>query len=226
MMIFWMKGTVDLSILDTKNSARMSEMADTYRNVIARKRHPDGDYYATDPQAAKDILRLEPQLNDIWEPACGAGHLAKEFFLAGKLRLATDIVNRGFQFQDRCNDFLMLNEEWRGDIITNPPYNLAAEFVLHALKIVPSGSYVVMFLPITFLESQSRYSKIFLHYPPKRVHVYAKRMRCLLNGDFERSEHNTMKCYAWFVWQNGFAGAPVLDWIVEPLKEERQGVLA
>ena len=31
------------------------------------------DYYATDPIAAKLLLEVEPELNNIWECSCGGG---------------------------------------------------------------------------------------------------------------------------------------------------------
>ena len=31
------------------------------------------DYYATDPKAAEWLLELEPELDNIWECACGEG---------------------------------------------------------------------------------------------------------------------------------------------------------
>ena len=41
------------------------------------------DYYATEPKAAELLLEVEPELNNIWECACGAGHLAEVFRKAG-----------------------------------------------------------------------------------------------------------------------------------------------
>ena len=37
------------------------------------------DYYATEPKAAELLLDIMPELNNIWECACGEGHLAKVF---------------------------------------------------------------------------------------------------------------------------------------------------
>ena len=47
------------------------------------------DYYATDPKAAELLLDVEPELSDIWEPACGAGHLAKVFAQYNRLAAAS-----------------------------------------------------------------------------------------------------------------------------------------
>ncbi len=102
-----------------------------YRNIGASnhssgKRHPE-DYYATEPKAAELLLEIMPELNNIWECACGEGHLAKVFNNSGKLYKATDLIDRGY---GTTEDFLLCNETYHnGDIATNPPYKLAQEFV-------------------------------------------------------------------------------------------------
>lgn len=54
------------------------------------------DYYATDPVAAEWLLKIEDLQNDIWEPACGEGHLAKVFLANGKNVRSTDLIDRNF----------------------------------------------------------------------------------------------------------------------------------
>jgi len=121
------------------------------------------DYYATDPIAGKLLLEVEPELNNIWECACGEGHLAQVFDDAGKLVKATDLINRGY---GTIEDFLKSTEPYHnGDIVTNPPYKFAQEFVENALKRVDTGRYVCMFLRVLFLESQSR-KQLFVEQPP------------------------------------------------------------
>lgn len=67
-----------------------------------------------------------------------------------------DIVKRDYEKQIKTADFLQRRESWRGDIITNPPYKYAAEFVQHALDIIDNGQKVAMFLKLTFLEGEKR----------------------------------------------------------------------
>lgn len=91
------------------------------------------DYYATDPIAGYLLLKVEPELNNIWECACGKGHLAKVFDDANKLNKATDLINRGY---GDIENFLASTEPYHnGDIVTNPPYTYAQEFVENALAI-------------------------------------------------------------------------------------------
>jgi hypothetical protein len=61
------------------------------------------DYYATEPKAAHLLMAEETFSPLIWECACGEGHLAKEFEAAGYHVYASDLVNRGYGFQQ---DFL------------------------------------------------------------------------------------------------------------------------
>lgn len=184
----------------------------SYRQIVNRKQDAEAhDFYATDPHAALDVIRLEPSLKRIWEPACGEGHLCIVFDKLHKLARATDLVDRGY---GEVLDFFKFNGTWTGDIVTNPPYSLAMEFVLHALSVVDIGFHVVMLLPITFLESAVRYDNLFSRFPPARLWVYSKRITCAKNADFETYSKQSMKCYAWYVWTKGVGNCiPEIRWI-------------
>lgn len=175
----------------------------------------ENDYYATDPRAAELLLEVEPNLSNIWECACGEGHLAKIFEKHNKLGKASDLVNRGYGIQEDFinNIFVNFNPDfvYNGDIVTNPPYKFAKEFVLQALKIIPIGRKVCMFLKLTFLEGQER-KQMFLDFPPKTVYVSSARILCARNGDFKAFD-SSATAYAWFVWEKGFKGEPIIKWI-------------
>jgi len=167
------------------------------------------DYYATDPIAGKLLLEVETELDNIWECACGEGHLAKVFDDTGKLGKATDLINRGY---GTVEDFLISTEPYHnGDIVTNPPYKDAQEFVENALERVDTGRYVCMFLRLLFLEGQAR-KKLFEKYPPKTVYVFSKRVNCAKNGDFITYDSGAV-AYAWFVWEKEYKGKTIIQWI-------------
>ena len=161
------------------------------------------DYYATDPKAAEMLLELE-SFENILEPACGEGHLSKVFIDNDINVTSSDLIDRKFGYQ---KDFFEY-ENWNGDIVTNPPYKYALEFVQHSLKIIPEGRKVAMFLKIQFLEGKKR-KPFFINNPPKRIHISSSRLLCATNGDFKGS---SAVAYAWFVWEKGFKGKPTLDW--------------
>ena len=54
------------------------------------------DYYATSPIAAEWLIKLVDLEPNIWECACGEGHLAKVFLKHGYQVKSTDLIDRGF----------------------------------------------------------------------------------------------------------------------------------
>lgn len=170
------------------------------------------DYYATDPKAAELLLELETFNHNIWECACGEGHLSKVFENKGFNVRSTDLIDRGFG--ETGIDFLAIdNVEWDGDIITNPPYKYAQEFIEKALQIIPEGNKVAMLLRVLFLEGKKR-KELFISQPPKTIYVSSSRILCAKNGDFEKmiSGGGSAVACAWFVWQKGFKGTTELKW--------------
>ena len=195
---------------DWKGNSRSTHAVLGARNYAQNERETN-DYYATEPLAATLLMEVEQFSPRIWECACGEGHLAKEFEKAGYNVYATDIVDRGYGF---VQDFMATAAPPLPgfDIITNPPYARAQEFVEHALDIVDDGQKVAMFLKIQFLETKAR-RKLFETRPPKTVYVSSARLRCAMNGDFEKYAKSTAVCYAWYVWVKGYTGDTVIKWI-------------
>jgi hypothetical protein len=158
------------------------------------------DYYATEPHAVEVLLEEECFDHEIWEPACGEGHISRVLQNAGYDVYSSDLIYRGFGNPESF-DFLKGGvEDFNGDIITNPPYKYALEFCRTALNTVKMGHKVAMFLKLTFLEGQKRRS-LFRDYPPHTVYVSSARLRCGKGGVFKGQ---SMVAYAWYVWQKGY----------------------
>lgn len=104
-----------------------------------------------------------------------------------------------------------MHETWDGDILTNPPYKFAQEFVEHALELVPDGHKVFMFLKLTFLEGKAR-RKLFDTKQLKTVYVSSGRIKCAKNGEFE-AMGSSAAAYAWFEFVRGYSGQPTIEWI-------------
>lgn len=167
------------------------------------------DYYATDPKCVEELLKRECFNESILEPACGQGHISKVLEQYGYKVASSDIIDRGY---GGVQDFLSPDvTSWYGDIITNPPYKYAQDFVEKALSIVNTGNKVAMFLKLTFLEGKAR-KRLFEITPPNRVFVFSERQKCGPNGDFSKVQSSAV-CYAWFVWEKGFNGDTVIKWI-------------
>jgi len=167
----------------------------------------ENDFYATAPEAAEWLVLIENLNHNIWECACGQGHLSKVFERHEYNVRSTDLIDRGYG--QGGVDFLECNEPYDGDIVTNPPYKLAEQFLEHGLDLVSEGNKVCLFLKIQFLEGKSR-KKLYEKYPPKTVWVSSSRIKCGTNGNFSSSA--SMMALAWYVWEKGYTGDTVIKW--------------
>lgn len=111
------------------------------------------DFYATEPKAVELLLDEEQFQQDILEPCCGLNHITNVLKTKGYQVTTSDLIDRGVGAE--VKDFFDYTH-WCGDIVTNPPYSQAVDFVEHSLKIVEEGSKVAMFLKIQFLEGKKR----------------------------------------------------------------------
>jgi hypothetical protein len=88
------------------------------------------DYYET-PVLGK--LALLPLIatwpKEIWNPTCGSGAISKVLESAGYIVKSADLVDRGY---GAVQDFFDVRSPARPSIVTNPPFNRAREFILHA----------------------------------------------------------------------------------------------
>ncbi len=165
------------------------------------------DYYATEPKATRLLCEIEQFTNPIWEPACGEGHMSEELIRNGYDVYSTDLINRGYG--DAFFNFLTNEKKWNGDIITNPPYRYAQEFIEHSLSLINPGNKVAMFLRLQFLEGNKR-GKMYAENPPIRVWVSRGRLACPMNGDMNRK--SMAIAFSWFIWEKGFKGDTTIKW--------------
>lgn len=180
-----------------------------------REKH---DFYATSPEAVKKLFDANIDFtipNVIYEPACGTGCLSEVLKQEyGKKVYSYDIIDRGYG--DGTKDFFLTNELPKGCncILTNPPYSLATEFIIHSLRLLPEDGLCIMFLKTTFLEGKNRYKKIFSKTPPIYIYQFVSRILCARNGDFQKAQkEGSAVSYAWFVFKKGYTGGTTLKWI-------------
>lgn len=185
------------------------------------------NFFPTPPWATRALCRwIEEHVGSIGnltclEPACGQGHMARplaEFFAGVD---AADLVDRGY---GRVADFLFPGApevyDW---IITNPPFSLAEEFIIAALRRARVG--VAMLVRSAFLEGEGRYLKLFKPYPPRitlqfveRVSMFKGRVRDPSVKYWDEVEQkwrtpSTATAYSWVIWVKGHNGLPEQGWI-------------
>ncbi len=210
-----MKTNLNESSARGKNSAYSCNGASNHSNI----EREENDFYATPPIATKVLVKYlkenYPNIKDktIWEPACGKGDISKVLTENGFNVCSSDIINRGYGICGEGMNFLEFTDERNCNIITNPPYKYAKEFVEKAMELITDDNYCCMLLKLTFLEGKKRY-EMFKKYPPMKVLVFSDRINCALGGDFENTnEIGGAVCYAWYIWKKGYQGKTEIDWL-------------
>ena len=183
-----------------------------------KQKHPKVDvreyreFYATHPSVTRDLLREETFGENILEPFCGSGTMAKVLTQAGHKVKAYDIVDRGYG--EVCDFFNLEIPDNRWDIVTNPPYNDdLIQIINQCLKIAKNK--VAILMPLRYLSGKARYSELYQQQPPSRVYVYQERICIAKNADFEKYSDAgaNMEIYAWFIWDKSYTGETLLRWM-------------
>ena len=165
------------------------------------------DYYPTPAYAVEELLKREEFLGSIWECACGEGHISNVLIEKGFEVISTDLIDRGY---GETMDFLT-SETLADNIITNPPYKLALDFVIKAKK--QGRKKIAMFLKTVWLESEKRYSMFQdKEFPLKTIYQFSKRVTLFKNG--KKMKNGGMIAYAWYVWDKDYEGKPTIEWIL------------
>ena len=176
------------------------------------------DYYATPYQATEMLLDEVKFSGNFLEPCVGGGHIVdviKKYY-PDECIYGVDLVDRGYP-NTLVADFLkydFLGQKF-DNVVTNPPYSLAQEFLEKSMEVVNDGGKIAMFLKIQFLEGAKR-REMFKKYPPKYIYVFVKRQAPWNNGspvDEKGKPWSSTMCFAWFVWEKGFTGEPIVRWL-------------
>lgn len=220
----------------------MNRIAETKTFVVnggighCKQEREENDFYATSPLALRCLFKFidekHIQLSDsVLEPACGMGHLSEKLKERYKMVVSTDLIDRGYgtfgidflksiKFEENGK---ILEAKQNFDIVTNPPYKYATEFVNHSLDILQPGRMCAMYLKLTFLEGISRYNLIYKSRKPKYVLISPVRIGCSKNANFKGVDKygdpidGTAIAFAWFVWINGEHDTTTIEWF-DPAK--------
>ncbi len=187
-----------------KNNKALSIVGSSRNNG---KRQKD-DFYPTPTYAVEELLKCEKFNGDIWECACGEGDISEVLKQYNYKVRSTDLIYRGYGEKKSLN-FLKSNNI-TNNIITNPPYKYALDFVLKAKEL--STNKIAMFLKTVFLESDKRYDMFQdIEYPLKVMYQFSKRVTLYKDGI--KMKNSGMISYAWFVWDKNYKGKPYIEWI-------------
>lgn len=171
------------------------------------------DYFPTPEWATHALIDNERFEGEIWEPACGDGAMSRVLEQTGCPVFSTDLFDRGYG--EAGVDFLKAVRV-SDNIITNPPYNSAEEFVKTGLA--QSRRKMALLLRLAFVEGANRQRTIFAKMPPTRIWVFSERITFYPAGAVQKGSGTT--AYAWFVWDKMDIGKSEMKWL--PLGYKRR----
>lgn len=151
------------------------------------------DFYPTPPEPTIALLRWWgdglPSDQTVWEPCAGDGAIVDVVEQHGRQVVASDVVDRGRGYPTR--DYFDFKSRAAPNIITNPPFSRAADFILHAADL--NVQRMALLLKSHFWQAAKR-MKVWRRWRPNWVLPLTWRV------DFTGGGQATMDC-AWFVWE-------------------------
>ena len=176
------------------------------------------DLYNT-PDIAIDALwkiishKVSPNVT-FFEPCNGKGKISAKMKSYGIDMMTNELFSEhGYSHfnEDYLNPNKDVAKKWNYDIIiSNPPFKVAAEFVLEGFKYSKEQYHL---LRINFLEGKDRYKSLLSKKHLKNVYIFTYRVSCT-KGVTEEPQPNAV-CYAWYRFDRDYVGQPQLHWIEE-----------
>ena len=161
------------------------------------------DFYVEPVWCVRGLFSVEPFDGAIYDPACGTGTILKVCEEWGYHCSGSDIRPVGDCQMDFLDGNLMAE-----NIVSNPPFHLAAEFIQYAYQ--STMRKVAFLLPLSFLESARR-KKLFTDCPLSRVIVSRSRIS-MPPAHVKTKWKGGVRAFAWYVWDHDYEGEPRLAW--------------
>lgn len=181
------------------------------RDMKAKIWQRDNDDFYVEPfWCSAALFMREPFENTILDPACGLGRIVWEARRFGYQAIGTDKVRRSDICRDEI-DFLTCAAPGY-DIVANPPFGIADEFVKHALTV--SRSKVAMLLPATWHFGSKRAAWLKTT-PLRRIYALTPRPSMPPGAVIEAGVEpgGGTKDFAWYVWLRGYDGPVETCWL-------------
>ncbi|MCW1932629.1 hypothetical protein [Pararhodobacter zhoushanensis] len=189
------------------------------------------DYDPTPPDATAAFLGAEMDAilahgRRVWEPAVGAGHIARVLAQHGFEVIGNDVQDRGWPGVI-LRSFFAVHEALAPIQITNPPYGQISardghgRWLTHALALQPG--YLAMLLNADWPAARiNGFDALFAKHPPSVEYL------CCWKIDF-RGGGSPPQRNSWFVWDTNRPAPGPNTWLRKRLYRDapdaRQGVL-
>lgn len=198
--------------------------------VMAQRAEPHDslDFFPTPPWATRALCeRIHVGMHLAWDPCCGEGHMVRPLTECCAAVYGSDVhdYGRGYAVHDFLQPYVPAGRPELADwLVFNPPFLLAEQFVVQALRMATCG--VAAFVRTAFLESETRWSGLFERHRPTLILQFVERVvlhKGVLRdpavkyfdeaaGKWKRPSSAT--AYCWIVWTTGPRAAGTrFEWI-------------
>ncbi|WP_394688369.1 hypothetical protein [Hoeflea sp.] len=174
------------------------------------------DWYVEPEEVSLALFQHEEFVGPVWDPACGMGRIVEQAKNCGLKSIGSDIVPKN-SYEARVHNFLEDDFDVFDfdNVVTNPPFSKAEEFVKKAISIVPDGGKVAAILPIVWLSGFSTKRDWLPVSPLRRVYPISPRPSmppgaAILAGE---KPGNGTKDFCWLVWEKGYKGKPEIEFL-------------
>ncbi len=186
------------------------------------------DFYPTEPWVTRallaevDFTRPDgiPADTVIWEPACGDGRMCRVIDEARYYFVASDIHDYGYRgtvlgdfLRDPAAAILPADALGQGvhAVITNPPFDLAREFIARALRVAEPKRGKVAILQRHEFDAPKGNRPLFA-WPFAAKLILPRRPRWS-DSDPKSQRASPRFPYAWYLWDWRHEGEPVIRWL-------------
>ena len=185
-------------------------------DLLAKGRRPrqshifdrdDHDFYVEPAWCSERLIAVEPFAGPIWDPAAGSGTIPRAARAAGLSNFASDIADRG---SAQRQDFLTAPAPAETfNVVTNPPFGLARDFVERALTL---GAVKTAIIFPTARLNAARWLKPL---PLAKIYLLTPRPSMPPGEVIARGEKpgGGKTDFCWLVLDHTHSGSPELAWL-------------